>query len=267
MEYYSRRGLSSFWIKIIAIISMTVDHSAQIVFNLTESTKAYQACKLIGRLSLPLFCFILVEGLFHTRNRLKHAILLLVFAIVSNPFYNFFGAVMGKKFVLFKFGFINFREFNILFTLLIGYLIIWAYDYLKHKNSNEDDVPSMGQNIVNIIILIIMTAAGCFVAQYFNCMYGYAGVLMIVGFYLSRNSLLGQFFTIAICSFLYSNILITNGNIMYNIHPHIQWFAVLALIPIFFYNRQPGRFRWKYFFYVYYPIHLLVLGLLKLYTK
>lgn len=267
MEYYERPGLSSFWIKIIACVTMVIDHSAQIIYNVTESTKAYQACKAVGRLSFPLFCFILVEGFFYTRSRAKHAILLAVFAVISNPFYNFYSTVMKKGFVLGKTNFLSITELNILFTLLLGFLAIWLIDFVKYKNSDENGVSTMGQSVINWIVIIAVTIAACVIAYFINCMYAYSGVIMIVGLYLTRKKVVGQFIVIAISSLLFSNFMISHGHVMVRLSPTIQWAAVFAIIPIFFYNNTPGIRRWKYFFYVFYPVQLLILGLLKYYTK
>lgn len=90
MEVKKRVGLSSFGIKLIAIIAMTIDHLAwaDVPFMSVKG----QVMHVIGRLTIPIMCFCLVEGYFHTKNVKKYAIRLLMFGIISAiPFYMFFG--------------------------------------------------------------------------------------------------------------------------------------------------------------------------------
>lgn len=67
-------GLTSFELKIIATVLMVMDHFA--IFFLVNHQRLYLIFRGAGRLSFPIFCFLLVEGFYYTENRLKHGILL-----------------------------------------------------------------------------------------------------------------------------------------------------------------------------------------------
>ena len=93
----TKRGMTVFQMKIIACITMFLDHLGAVVlrpytdYNLeTMGYKmmrildtSYEICRSIGRMAFPIFCFMLVEGFFHTSNRVKHLIRLAVFAVIA----------------------------------------------------------------------------------------------------------------------------------------------------------------------------------------
>ena len=94
--------LSGSSLKIIAILSMVIDHfAASILYNgillpaapISQGSPywnlylVYRAMRTIGRIAFPIFCFLLVEGFFYTSNRKKYALRMLVFALLSEfPF-------------------------------------------------------------------------------------------------------------------------------------------------------------------------------------
>ena len=136
-----KRGISGSTLKLIAIITMLIDHTAATILdrtliarglgNLSGDVQATQdflvqngtlygidmARRLIGRLAFPIFCFLLIEGFLHTRNVWKYAIRLGVFALISEiPFDLAFHA----KFFYFQYQ-------NVFFTLLIGVLVMIGF--------------------------------------------------------------------------------------------------------------------------------------------
>ena len=117
-------GISAFGLKIIAAITMILDHTALILVS--DNTKMYYIMRCIGRISFPIFCFLLVEGYFHTKSKIKHCINLLVFALLSEVPYDL---MRGSAF--------NIERQNVIFTLLIGFVVIWALDEIF---SNQKDV-------------------------------------------------------------------------------------------------------------------------------
>ena len=103
-------GVSSFALKIIAAVTMFIDHFA--ILFLDNHHTAYMIARGIGRISFPIFAFILVEGFYYTANRVKHGITLGVFAIISEIPYNM---MYGRFFYL--------ENQNVIFTLFIGCLL------------------------------------------------------------------------------------------------------------------------------------------------
>lgn len=223
-------------LKWIAIIAMLLDHSAKIIsfqpalpMSVPYAVESNQLIELsqvifpvfimIGRLAFPIFCFLLVEGFIHTSNAKRYLIRLFLFAIVSEIPYN----------LAFSHQLIDLKSQNVFFTLLIGLLVIIG---LKKLQSHS---------IKNTILSIIIVGIGIFLAEWLQTDYGgWIGILLIVVLYLFKN------FRLLKC-ILGALVLLQNS-----------WFGLFAFIPIYFYNGQRGR-QWKYFFYWFYPIHLLAL--------
>lgn len=225
-------GLSSFSLKMIAVITMLIDHCA--VFFVHDNRLLYLAMRSIGRLSFPLYCFLLVEGYFHTRNKLKHCINLIVFAILSEVPYDLTRGVLFSM-----------DKQNVIFTLLIGFVVIWALDWVHLEDKNSTG-RNLELNIMNGIISLIVSVVGLGLAYILNSTYSYTGVFLIIAFYAFHNKRIGRII----------------GNAFFNIglySPGVQWMGVFSAVIIELYNGKPGARKWKYFFYLFYPVHLLVL--------
>lgn len=218
--------MSTFALKLIAIVTMTIDHVGSVFFQ--NHPWLYLICKIIGRLAFPIFAFLIVEGFFHTSNIKKYLTRLGVFALISEipfdlAFYDTY-MYLGHQ--------------NIFFTLFLGLLTIYLISMVEAKYQKN-------MLIVNLANAGI-TIAFSFVASFLQTDYKFMGILLIVAFYLFRGSKI--LLTI-------SMILISNNV--------IQAFSALAIIPISFYNGKKGK-NIKYFFYVFYPVHLLVLYFISL---
>ena len=105
-------GLSSFTLKIIAVVTMLIDHIAMAF--LAQGSSLYMVMRSIGRLSFPIYCFLLVEGFYHTENKKKHLYMLLLFSIISEVPYDM---IHGH--------FISLSGQSVMVTLLLGYVMIW----------------------------------------------------------------------------------------------------------------------------------------------
>jgi hypothetical protein len=102
--------MSSFALKMLAIASMLTDHIG-VALRSFMSNDLYLLCRTAGRLAMPIFCFLIAEGLFHTRSAWKYLLRLLLFALVSEvPFDR-----------LFRGEWLEFGSQNVGFTLLFGF--------------------------------------------------------------------------------------------------------------------------------------------------
>lgn len=233
-----KRGLSTFELKMIAMITMLIDHCAIKFFS--EFSHLYDAMRAIGRLSFPIFCFILAEGFFYTRNRRKYSLRLLIFALISEVPYDMFGG-----------SFFNINKQSVMFTLLLGFLTIWAIDYIRNSKIKYPEflLRSADEEILNTILELIALMSGIFAAYVMNSTYSYAGVLLVLFFYITHQNKIGQ---------IVLNLAFNVG--MYR--PSIQWLGVLSAIPIALYNGKLGSKKGQYIFYWFYPVHLLILVVL-----
>lgn len=162
---------NGFTIKIIAVISMLTDHTAAVFVDSVKHAYLYELLRGFGRISFPIFCFLLVEGFLHTRNEKKYLFRLFVFAIISEvPFDLAFFKCPGTYF----------NHQNVFFTLALGLLALCCI-----KQFEKD--PYM--NIISIVI-------ACIAAYFMNFDYSYFGILQIMLFYYLRQSGLYKIFSI-----------------------------------------------------------------------
>lgn len=152
-----KHGISGGTLKLIAIITMAIDHIGATLFP------SMILFRIIGRIAFPIFCFLLVEGFVHTRSRKKYAIRLGAFALLSEvPFDLAFSNVLIDQY-----------SQNVFFTLLIGFLLLMFFERYKEKE---------GLCVIAAIIAI-------YLADLLRTDYGGSGIILIVFLYLTRNKL------------------------------------------------------------------------------
>ena len=258
--------MSSFVIKLIAIITMFCDHFGDAVLG------RFSILNIIGRIAFPLFCFQIVVGYKHTKNVKNYLIRLFVFGIISQiPFSLFTYSYLGR-----------FDLLNVYFTLALGLLAIYVLDTLPKK-----------YKIIAVVFDIILMA----IAEFAQTDYGWFGVCLIICIYLFYNDKKATF---NVSKSIYNDVA-SNKETTKNIAPHASENAItyfnnnilfaivfLALLiikfsnyfvvtsyysylgimqilgtffPIIFmllYNGKKGP-SMKYVFYAFYPVHLLIL--------
>lgn len=265
-------GISGSTLKMIAIITMFIDHLGATVLRAITRLPAvtsdpslsavwadiYNASRDIGRIAFPIFCFFIVEGFCHTRNVWKYAGRLFLFSFISEIPFDI--ALKGSWYYPSK--------QNVYFTLLIGLLVIIgmsycdkACHYVKHflQSRFSKTAPVSSQTsactseytsdctsyteilctIVSLVCSFLVLSAGMKLANYINTDYNYKGVFLIAVLYLTRHARLYQCITGAV---------------------GVSWElpAPIAFIPVYLYNGTRGR-QMKYFFYWFYPVHLMLL--------
>ncbi|HEY8888659.1 MAG TPA: TraX family protein [Clostridium sp.] len=240
--------MTSSMLKIIACLLMLIDHTGAVFFP------KVLILRMIGRLSFPIFAYLIAMGYSKTHSFSKYFSRLVIFAAVSQiPFSLAFGEKVNiqslSAFITF-FVVKPYPHLNVFFTLTVGLLAIRIWDKGKSKFGS----------------IFIILALGI-VAKYFNTDYGIYGVVMILTFYIFRNSKIKIIISQVIVYILFN----ASENLYYCYKfqvPKIEfaWFiqvlSLLALIIIFLYNGKKGK-NLKYIFYVFYPLHLLVIGLIK----
>jgi len=176
---------------------------------------------IIGRIAFPIFSFSLGEGYFYTGNFKKYIGRLSFFAIISQiPAY------------IFKLDY----PMNIFFTLLFGLIIIKIFYSRK----------------IPFLIKVILIGGLVYVAKKYDFDYGVYGILTIALFGILRRKKFLIF-----CAFLALNMLLVLYPGIFDL-AKVQIYSMFSLIPIFSYNGRKGK-NMKYFFYVFYPVHFLVL--------
>lgn len=234
-------------IKRIAVITMFIDHVGAAFFyvftsqydgiqDFSGADVIYDILRIIGRTAFPLFCFLLVEGFLHTRSIKKYAARLLLFAVMSEvPFdLAFFDSVWSIQMQ------------NVFFTLLFGVLAMWSM-HQSEKMQAREGVKTKWYVAAGWIGAVLCIWA----AHVLQTDYGAMGVVLILVLYVLRQDRMLS------CVAGYGAICFVGGEL---------WcFPAFLLIP--WYNGKKGKNN-KYFFYVFYPAHILLLaGIRILYLK
>lgn len=307
-----RRGISGSTVKIIAVVTMLIDHAAATVLArylvmgvdtaiatgdirlwLEENAAyytVYNVMRGIGRLGFPIFCFLLVEGYQRTRDVKKYALRLFLFALLSDVPFDL--AISGQP--------IHWGYQNVYFTLLLGLLALCAFGFFeKREGQPQKDLPlavrilfmvtgvftpilyadpyikAIGEDEKRTMACAILMGATigfyslygwrkglrrlqtvcadmtalllCMKAAELLCTdYGGMGVLTIAVMYLFRRR---------------KALAMGMGCVVLTIMSLSEVPAFLAVIPVALYNGKRGL-KMKYFFYAFYPVHLLLLYLL-----
>lgn len=226
-----KRVLTGSALKMIAILTMAIDHTASHLLRYQEAFTAplitfhdhyiswYFLLRCVGRLAFPIFAFLIVEGFIHTHDRRRYGRNLLVCALISEI-----------PWALTHHGF-HLMGHNVIFTLFWGFLGLCVIERYR------SDWRKVGS------ILVAMMVAAIF----FRADYNASGFALIVMLYVLRRHFALQ--VLAGCTML-----------------PMKWVAGLAFIPIAMYNGERGFIRgtWgKYLFYAFYPLHLLVIWMVK----
>ena len=249
MQTYSRRPsavsrfeLSAAALHIIAMALMLMDH----LWATLLPAQDWLTCA--GRLAFPIFAFMAVEGYFHTRNRKRYALRLLLFALLSEvPFDLMYGGTWFYP-----------VHQNVIWTLLLGLLGVHLMETVRKKQKLWVSLP----------VCAVVVAAGALLGTLGMTDYYGAGVLTAFAFYAFRGRkwwcLLGQALTL-----YWINVELLGG-LMYPIRLFgmefelcQQGFALLALVPIWLYRGRQGCHSkpFQYACYAFYPVHMLVLVL------
>lgn len=216
--------MSGYWLKIIAVVLMLVDHIGYIFFY---GRPEYDILRGMGRLVFPIFAFLIAEGCCHTGNKKNYLARLLAFAFISEPFYD---QAFFKSWV-------DFSYQNIFFTLFLGAAASCSYSGFRNSSYKG--------------LSYLIPPVACLVGEGMRCDYGAIGVALIFFLFLTRTSFLRQSFVIT-----FSNIALVFK------YSSLQVIGILSVIPLYFYNGQRGK-NIKYFFYIFYPAHLAVLSLIR----
>ena len=224
--------LSGAQLKYIAFLSMLIDHTnkALIYPILNEGILQHisNLFDIIGRIAFPLFAFFVVEGFFKTRNRKKYLTNLLIFAVISEvPFDMFLTST-----------FFNMRANNVLFTLALSLITIWIIDILKDKLENK---PPILWYLVSVVVIII----SCFISMQFGLDYEHHSIIIVYLFYIFYNK------PVVGCALAYLSII-------------TEVWSILGFGLVLTYNGERGKQN-KIINYWFYPVHLLILGILRMY--
>lgn len=243
MNIVKKTEITGAQLKIIAIVTMLIDHIGAcfiengLLRGYSDEMYAIMSTRwgnnwymidtvlrCIGRISAPIFFFLLVEGFLHTHNVKKYIIQMIIFALLSEIPYD----------LAFSHTIYDPIAQNIFFTLSIGLFVLIGIKAFEN----------------NIFLKILVILFGCIISYVLQTDYSFIGILMIVSFYVFHDNPLWRNICIVAIVLYEASAVIFSA------------FAGLALIPISIYSGEKGSTRLhKYFFYAFYPIHLCILAM------
>lgn len=266
-EYY---GIRSDVLKIIAMISMAIDHLGAIViekyrevidFSTQSGVDTYirlgyidTVLRQIGRLAFPIFCYQLVVSFYKTSNRGKYFRNLVLFAFISEPFFD-----LADRDVL-----LEFSEYqNVFFTLSIGFLAIWLMDVIDDQLEN-----SIKDRKLSVLFQGLITIIACCLSALLKTDYSFPGVILIIVIYkLYGNRMLMAIYSPVLFLIAYA----VRKYIQFGYNAHIAKERVvseMAMAISFILISQDNGVRklgkkFKWFGYIFYPAHFLVYYLIR----
>ena len=336
METTSKKGLSSFALKWIAIITMFIDHTTAVIWERHIAAKGIGVSgsidglidllfRGIGRIAFPIFIFLLVQGFMHTRSKSKYALRLALFAIISDIPFDF--AICGQSFFDIKTMSLieNSRCWyyqNVFFTLTLGFLFMCFADFIYKKEVSPiigyvgiglsailsgywfgslvanfissfimsfnavGEQLGTGSNITNpfleshgpfiviaaivalvtLIVLLVSHKNKTFLdLSRFSISFAGLLALMIAADFLHTDYASGGVLAIAVAYVFRNNYKKCITFCVLALTLFASFFEAIAFVDIAFiskYNGEKGKSGMKYFFYIFYPAHLLILHLI-----
>lgn len=229
-------------IKLIAILAMTIDHIAWLVFPGYPAEPLPLLLHAIGRITCPIMCYFIAEGYYYTKNIQKYTSRLFFFAIISHFAYIFASGdfVDWRSFIPFYYG-------NLLNQTSVMWPLAWGLVMLRVVNSRRIR-ECFKLPLILLICLITFPSDWSCIAS-----------LCILAFGSNRGDLKKQMLWMMLYVSLYAVVYFFALDKVYGL---LQLSVVLAIPVIALYNGQRGRFSriMKWGFYVYYPLHLLIIG-------
>lgn len=215
-------------IKYFAVIAMLIDHVAT-AFIAQESLLG-MIMHFIGRFTAPTMAYFIIEGYHYTRNIKKYALRLSAFAVIS-----------WLPFSLFETGTIS-LTFGVIYTLFLGLLAVYLLDY---KNCPG-------------IIKVFGIVSICFIS-FFGDWYLFVPLWCII-FHIFRDKTVHKWIAYSLVGTVYCKLIFESSTSIIS----GLWCLGIYIVPFviqFIYNGKSGSKRsfHKWFFYIFYPLHLIII--------
>ena len=229
-------------LKIIAAIAMVCDHAGVLLFP------KFTILRIIGRLAFPIFAYLIAEGAKHTRNKLRHLIVFASFAAIIQAVYFLVNPSL---------------EMSVMVTFTLSLLMIYALDALK--NSFFAKKPSKRRIALTAVLFVGSVALTILLDRVVDLDYGLSGALLPIFpaiFTAPKAEGTPAIFKKADTKLIRvaaTALGVIALSIDYGGH---QFFSLLAIPLLILYSEKRGKLNMKYFFYIFYPLHLVLLYLI-----
>lgn len=237
------KRLSGNTLKIIAIVAMTIDHLAWVVFPGYGTERWLLAVHSIGRLTAPIMCYFIAEGYHYTRDIKKYAARLFLFAVISHFAYNF---AFGIPLIPFSTGDM-FDQTGVIWALFLGLIALII------TNTPNQKLPVWSK-----YILLLLCCIAAFPANW-SCI----AVLVVMHFGNNRGNFKKQMIGLVVFVGIYAMIYCWAIDFIYGL---LQMMVILSIPLLKLYNGERGKHKGiKWFFYIYYPLHLVICGIIRVF--
>ena len=241
--------LNSNALNFIAIFAMTLDHIAWAVFPGYPTEALPVILHIIGRITCPIMCFFIAEGFYYTKDIKKYTARLFVFAVISHFAYIF----ASNSFVDWK-SFIPFYYGEILNQTSVMWPLAWGFVMLRIEKS---------QKIKNVWLKMLLVLLICIVS--FPSDWSCIASLCVLAIGSNRDNFKKQMIWMTGFVAIYSIVYLFSFDLVYGV---IQMGVVLSVPLLMMYNGKRGKNPkvnkiMKWFFYIYYPLHLFIIGIIK----
>lgn len=234
-----KTGLTSNQLKIIAIMTMTLDHLAWTLFPGYDTRWFVLMAHSIGRLTAPIMWFFIAEGYYHTRSVQKYAWRLFQLAIISHFAYHF---CFGISLIPLQTSVFN--QTGVVWSLAWGLVLLWVFDASGWKQ---------WQQTAFLIFVCLVT---------FPCDWSCIAALAVAFMGIHHGNFKAQMIWMMVWTAIYSLVYFLFLDRVYGC---LQLFTCLSIPLLRLYNGQRGsRKGMGKLFYAYYPIHLALCGLLRM---
>ena len=244
-----RAKLNSNQIKVIAIAAMTADHVAWLVFPGYSKELLPLLLHIVGRLTCPIMCYFVAEGYHHTKNINQYTARLFLFALISHIPYMLAsdGYVDAGSLSPFYYGDVL-NQTGVMWSLAWGLVMLSVADSERIKGALKALV------IVLICVIAFPSDWSCIAS------------LCVLAFGTNRGNFKAQMLWMVFYVAIYATVYFFALDPVYGI---LQMGVVSAIPVLATYNGERGKSpcvnRWmKWTFYIYYPLHLLIIGLIRI---
>lgn len=243
------KKLDSNSIKLIAIIAMTADHIAWLVFPGYPAEPIPLAMHILGRITCPIMCYFIAEGYHYTGDVSRYTFRLFAFALVSHFAYVFASMdfVDWKSFIPFYYGSV-FNQTSVMWPLA------WGLVMLRAANSSK-----ISGNALKTLVIVLICAVS------FPSDWSCVASLCILAFGTNRGNFKAQMLWMVFFVAIYSVVYFVAIDRLYGL---LQMTVVLSVPILMLYNGKRGKNRktnaiMKWAFYIYYPLHLFIIGFIQ----
>lgn len=227
--------LSGNALKLIAALSMLIDHIGVILFP------DVILLRVLGRIAFPIFAFMIAEGCRYTRHRVRYFCTLLGLGVACQlGLWAYDGAA----------------KLNVLLTFALSVLLVYALEALRQAVAQES--PRVGALVLGFLPLCLVLSGAIVLTLFVPIEYGVAGAMLPM--FAAATHPVKEDENTRFRTPLAAVLLTGVGMLVLSVcMGGVQWFCLLALPLLLLYSGKRGKWRMKYFFYIFYPAHILIL--------